>query len=126
MMAILVFLRTGADYDIIGAWGLQPHPVKKKRFHHTCVRSEHVLIQLYESIAVPGFCRLLLLNDDDDDDDYGLEIIKILLFDLFRIRDTSDSLRLQNSFESSLSAVDIQNALLLISGTFPHGLCVFE
>ena len=43
--------------------------LKKKRFHHTCVRSEHVLIQLYESIAVPGFCRLLLLNDDDDDDD---------------------------------------------------------
>ena len=92
-----------------------------------------MLIQRYESIAVPGFCRLLLLNDDDDDDnddddddDYSLEIIKILLFDLFRVRDTSDSLRLQNSFESSLSAVDIQNALLLISGTFPHGLCVFE
>ena len=88
-----------------------------------------MLIQRYESIAVPGFCRLLLLNDDyddDDDDDYSLEIIKILLFDLFRIRDISDSLRLQNSFELSLSAVDIQNALLLISGTFPHGLCVFE
>ena len=88
-----------------------------------------MLIQRYESIAVSGFCRLVLLNDDDDDDDdddYSLEIIKILLFDLFLVRDTSDSLRLQNSFESSLSAVDIQNALLLISGTFPHGLCVFE
>ena len=102
------------------------YPDKKIRLGHTCVRSQHVLIQRYESIAVPGFCRLLLLNDDDDDDDYSLEIIKILLFDLFRVRDTSDSLRLQNSFESSLSAVDIQNALLLISGTFPHGLCVFE
>ena len=106
------------------------YPDKKIRLGHTCVRSRHVLIQRYESIAVPGFCRLLLLNDDDDDDDddddYSLEIIKILLFDLFRVRETSDSLRLQNSFESSLSAVDIQNALLLISGTFPHGLCVFE
>ena len=68
MMAILVFLRTGADYDIIGAWGWQPHPVKKKRIHHTCFRSEHVLIQRHESIAVHGFCSLLLLNDDDNDD----------------------------------------------------------
>ena len=48
MTAILVFFRTGADYDIIGVWGWQPHP-------------EHVLIQRYESIVVPGFCSLLFL-----------------------------------------------------------------
>ena len=41
----------------------------QKRFDHTYVRSEHVLIQRYESIAVPGFCSLLLLNDYDNDDD---------------------------------------------------------
>ena len=48
MTAILVFFSTGADYDIIGVWGWQPHP-------------EHVLIQRYESIVVPGFCSLLFL-----------------------------------------------------------------
>lgn len=70
MMAILVFLKTGADYDITGAWDWQLHPVKKKRFHHTCVRSQHVLIQRYEGVVVRGFWSLLLLNDDGDDDYY--------------------------------------------------------